>query len=277
MTTSDELKLLRERINKHRQRIKLFLDELEPKGVRYTWFSIVGSALASILTGSSAALGGESVLDLAGDPVLNRIILLIAAILSGISAGATSLYKQKKIASNLSTARKYDAKLEVLEIYLEQNNIDHKKATDELTDIVGNIKFIPNLEEGKPDEVAGNIYKPKKNKVVGNKIYCSGRVKNMASNLHLWLAVEIDGHIWPKEGEIIVANGESWHKWHKKIYEDGATGSPFSISLYVADDNVNRQIRNWLDECDKSGNYPESKKFPGLVRVDRVSGLHHIY
>jgi hypothetical protein len=45
-------------------------------------------------------------------------------------------------------------------------------------------------------------------------------------NTHLWLVVEVNNGVWPKEGELhVLADGS----WESTVYEDGATDK-FSLA-----------------------------------------------
>jgi hypothetical protein len=74
--------------------------------------------------------------------------------------------------------------------------------------------------------------------------------------------------VWPKEGEVSVDNG----RWSATIFEDGVT-KKFSIALLLANPDADKDIRKWLDEGRRKGEYDEMKGFPGTVRVARVDGL----
>jgi hypothetical protein len=87
-------------------------------------------------------------------------------------------------------------------------------------------------------QATGTIESPISNQIVGREIECVGSAINIPKDMHLWLAVEASGLIWPKEGEVLVDNGG----WKKKIYEEGASKT-FSISLWIANQNADAQIR----------------------------------
>jgi hypothetical protein len=88
-------------------------------------------------------------------------------------------------------------------------------------------------------------------------------------NVHLWLAVEANGLIWPKEGQIIPDDSGSWTA---TVFEDGATDL-FSLSLLVADRRAHRNIEAWLDSGKRSGMYAELTSLRGTRRVARVDDL----
>jgi hypothetical protein len=203
-----------------------------------------------------------------------RILFSLAALLSLVSVIAANLYKSHDMASNLNKARACDAKLEGLETLLELNRITLDEAATQYTQFLPDISFISDnsmilRDHSALDWVKGEIMQPQLSHIVTDVIHCSGWVDGVGSNLHLWLAVEIKGCIWPKEGEIFVDDDGSWSK---TIHEDGATES-FALSLFVANRKANKRIRAWLDECDETGNYSELRRLPGLRRIARVDDL----
>jgi hypothetical protein len=54
--------------------------------------------------------------------------------------------------------------------------------------------------------------------------------------MHLWLAVEANGFLWPKEGEVFVDKED---RWSATIFEDGAA-KEFSVTLLIANSEANK-------------------------------------
>ena len=278
MSKSETPQSLLKRIKDRRRSIRSFVKNLEPKGILLTNVNIICSAIATLLT-AAPAIGGKTLMDAVGasspDSISWRILFALAALLSLVSAIAANLYKSHDMASNLNKARACDAKLEGLETLLELNKITLDDAATQYTQFLPDISFISDSsmmlsDHSVLDWVKGEISQPHSSQVVHDVIKCSGWVEGAGSNLHLWLAVEIKGCIWPKEGEIFVDDDGSWSK---TIHEEGATDS-FSLSLFVANKKANKRIRAWLDKCDETGNYSELRRLPGLRRVARVDDLH---
>ena len=119
------------------------------------------------------------------------------------------------------------------------------------------------------NQVRGAIDKPKQGETVARKIECSGWASGLAPELHLWLATEVHGLLWPKGGEIHVASDGSWSK---TIFEDGAIVE-FSVSLFVANGDAHRAILKWLQAGEQAGNYERLSGVLGMDRLDRVDGL----
>lgn len=278
MINSETPQSLLKRIKERRHSIRSFVKNLEPKGVLLTNVNIVCSTIATLLT-AGPALGGKTLMDAVNasspDSISWKIVFGLAALLSLVSAIAANLYKSNDMAANLNKARVCDAKLEALETLLELNRINLDDAATQYTQLLPDISFICDThmmfrDRSVLDWVKGRISQPHLSEEVDDVIPCSGWVEGLGSNLHLWLAVESKGCIWPKEGEIFADHDGSWSK---TVYEDGAADS-FHLSLLVADKKANRRIRAWLDKCDETGNYSQLQGRAGLRRIDRVNDLH---
>ena len=278
MSSAETPKSLLKRIKDRRRSIHSFIKHVEPKGVLLTNVNIICSAVATVMT-AGPAIGGKTLMDAIGaagpGSASWRIVFAIAALFSLASVIAANLYKSHDMAANLSKARTCDAQLEGLETLLELNKITLDDAVTQYTQFLPDISFIGDSstilrEDSMLDWVKGDITKPQPSHMVHDVIACSGWVEGLGSNLHLWLAVEIKGCIWPKEGEVFVDNDGSWNK---TIHEEGVTDA-FSLSLFVANKKANRQIRAWLDKCDETGHYSEFRRLPGLRRIARVDDLH---
>src|SRR5450631_3660009 len=278
MNKSETPQNLSKRIKDRRRNIQSFVKNIEPKGVLLTNVNIICSAIATLLT-ATPAIGGKSLMNALGgsslDSIYWRIFFTLAALLSLISVIAANLYKSNNIASNLDKARACDAKLEVLETLIELNQISVDEAATQYTQVLPDISFISDSSimlgsHAVLDWVRGEIIKPESGHVVDKGMSCRGWVEGLGSNLHLWLAVEIKGCIWPKEGEIFI-DGEG--SWNKTIYEEGVNDT-FSLSLFVANKKANKRIRAWLDKGDKANNYSELRRIPGLRRISQVENLY---
>ena len=277
MSSSETRESFLKRIKERRRSIKSYIENLGPTGIRLTNFNIVCSAIATALTATSA-IGGKPLIDALGitDPnsVAWRVLFTIAALLSLLSIIAANLYKSNDIASRLGKAQVCEAKLEGLETLLELNQLAIKEGATQYTQYIAEIPFITgnrflNLPSAL-DWVKGEISEPKQSQVVESTIACSGWAEAVGLNCHLWLAVEADGYIWPKEKEIYAEDDGSWKY---TIYEEGTTAT-FSISLFVANRQANKRIRAWLDEGDATGKYDKMRRVAGTRRIARIDGLH---
>ena len=109
-----------------------------------------------------------------------------------------------------------------------------KAESDEIIDTMKNM-----------NKISGKISRPKEGETPGKKkIECAGTVSKFhkESGLHLWLAVEVNGFIWPKEPESDVnPSGE----WTAPIFQDGPE-APFSIDLLVVNDRTHQDFSSWI-------------------------------
>jgi hypothetical protein len=119
------------------------------------------------------------------------------------------------------------------------------------------------------DNVTGSFSEPQPNDAVSRTIQCSGVVTGLQPGLHLWLAVETGGLVWPKESKVLPDKAD---KWRTTIFEDGAT-EQFAVSLFVADASADRRIKRWLEAGRSSGKYSELRGIPRARRLARVDGL----
>lgn len=124
-----------------------------------------------------------------------------------------------------------------------------------------------------PQICVAEIKYPTVRNEVNRTIDCFGWAVGIPEKNHLWLAVEerngAQDLIWPKEGEIVVNNGQ----WSKKIFERGMAGE-FSILLFMADEQGDKRIRDWLEEGKLPGHgYPGLTGIPGTSCMDRVDEL----
>lgn len=276
MSSSLTRQSLLRRIREGRQRVKWFIYDLEPIGTRLTNVNIICGSIVTVLT-AAPAIGGQPLMDelVTADPssVTRRLLFVTIALLSLFSTIAANLYKSHEIASRLGRAQVCDAKLDGLEALIELRQVSLEEAATRYVQYIAEIPFATKSRFLKLpaalDWVHGRIYKPKPNKAVDNTISCSGRVEGVGPGCHLWLAVEADGYIWPKEGEIF-AEGDG--SWEAIIYEDGATEN-FAVSLFVANGRANKKIRAWLDKGDATGNYEKMRRPSGVRRVARVEHL----
>ena len=276
MISSETHENLLKRIREKRRSIKWFIDNLEPTGTRLTNFNIICGAIATALT-ATPAIGGKPLMDAFGitDPnsITWRILFATAALFSLLSTIAANLYKSNDIASRVGKAQVCDAKLEGLEMQLELDQIALKEAASQYAQCIAEIPFISGKSLFKQssaiDWVKGEIIEPKPNQVIESTINCSGWVEGMSPGCHLWLAVEADGYIWPKEREFFAEDDGSWED---TIFEQGTTAT-FALSLFVANNQANKKIRAWLDQGDAKGYYQQMKRVAGTRRLAKIDGL----
>lgn len=74
---------------------------------------------------------------------------------------------------------------------------------------------------------------------------------------------------WPK-GELRTDKNGTWGS---KIFEQGTVGGPFSLCLYVADEDANKKIQEWLNIGELIGYHPFETDIPGTKLLDLIEGL----
>ena len=128
----------------------------------------------------------------------------------------------------------------------------------------------------RPKQMQGYIHSPlPKSPIASGTIHCSGVAFNLTPNHHLWLAVEAMGYVWPKDGEVVIDKGNKG-RWSHVIFEDGAA-TAFHVALYVANEQGNQGIIDWLNAGKRNnGIYEEKKTFLGAMRLHRVEDLQRI-
>lgn len=110
---------------------------------------------------------------------------------------------------------------------------------------------------------------PKSDREVDRTMDCTGFASGIRPDMHIWLAVEAMGFIWPKEREVYVGPD---NRWIHTIFEDGAA-TTFSVVLLIADVNGHNTIRDWLEAGKAKGEYAEIRGIPGTDRLARVDDL----
>ncbi len=115
----------------------------------------------------------------------------------------------------------------------------------------------------------GAISEPRDRAIVNAMFNASGTANNLGKGVYVWLAVEINGRIWPKGDRLTVdRNGQ----WNQRVFEDGHPDQ-FALSLWAANSDANVQLRAWLERGQQTGVYPELHPLPGMKRLARVEGL----
>jgi hypothetical protein len=115
----------------------------------------------------------------------------------------------------------------------------------------------------------GRIEQPSHGQKVNKTCECSGWVKNIDAGSHLWLAVEVNGLIWFKEGEI---HPDKNNKWNAIVFEDGAT-KEFALALYIADESAHQRILEWINDGKRTGQYSQLDRVVGAQRLHRIDKL----
>jgi hypothetical protein len=280
MTTDPEARdLLLKKIKEKRHQIEVCLQDLEPEGTRLTNRTIVLGGIAALLGALQLAFGHHpvSLTKLSADAHISvwQILAALAAVCSGLASIYGQKYKSREIASRLAKTQGADAKLDGLETSLQLGLSAIKEASTRHNQIIAEIPWVhavtPLNLRGRAslDAVKGQIKFPGSNQTVSRAFDCNGVVTGVGPNIHLWLAVEVGGLKWPKEGQVTPDDDGSWTG---PIFEDGATDE-FCVSLWAADDKGHKKIQAWLAKGLRTGTYEELKSLPRSRRVARIEGL----
>ncbi|HVT13777.1 MAG TPA: hypothetical protein VHE55_16045 [Fimbriimonadaceae bacterium] len=224
--------------------------------------SLVCGTIATFLTGGAAVAGTNHQGFLEGW----RLATSIGAVLSLISALSSGFYKQWQIASRESEAQSWAAKLESLSIQLEYGSVTPNKVVEEYQRCIRETPWLDAaLANDRENRVEGTIDAPAEGDRVGVDIACSGTARGLAKRTHLWLAVEFNDIIWPKEKELLPKSG----RWSYIIRDIGV--GDFKIVLIAANARAHAEIQDWLDISNERNEWPGLKRPAGSVRLTQVS------
>ncbi|WP_104091122.1 hypothetical protein [Arthrobacter sp. GMC3] len=136
------------RIHQRRASVLAFLRTARPRRNRLTNISIVGSALAAVLT-LGPAVGGtrftgavQGIFSLRDDSTVWRVLCLAAVILSLAAALATNLANSHSLAQQVSAAEACSAELDGLESALQFGHLPIDNAVEMYRQYVAKVSFI---------------------------------------------------------------------------------------------------------------------------------------
>lgn len=143
---SDPCAVLARHIAERRAAIRAWIAGASPRAARLTNLSIVGSALAGLLTVGPAA-GGPSLTAaitraLGLQAPVWQLLCGAAALSSFAASTAMILYKTHDVSGRLARAESSDVKLEGLELSLELEAVDLARATEAYTQAIAEVAFI---------------------------------------------------------------------------------------------------------------------------------------
>jgi hypothetical protein len=146
----DSRERLRQRIHEKKSQLKAYLSRVEPRSAWLTVASIVCSGLSALLTAGPAA-GGPSLMQAVTQALGTspdtapswRLFCAAATFLSFLGATALAIYKVQDLANKVAKAQAANARLEALETFLETTDISVQKATDQYTQILQDVSFVP--------------------------------------------------------------------------------------------------------------------------------------
>jgi len=108
--------------------------------------TIVAAAVATLLT-APAALGGKPLADWLTETFVLpspswRILCAFAAVCSLIAAFATQLHASKNYEEHIGRAQEIRVALEMLEVAITLNHLNHREATSQYLEIIESTSFI---------------------------------------------------------------------------------------------------------------------------------------
>lgn len=114
----------------------------------------------------------------------------------------------------------------------------------------------------------GTIRLPTDSSSVDRHILAEGDIISLPEIAWLWLVIEIGDLKWPKEPGVSV----SGNAWTGEAYEGGTPpNGQFTLSLYVMGKAGFDQIKKWIDQGHRSGNYPGLSVIDNSRRLDSVN------
>ncbi len=139
---------LLDRIEEKRENVSVFLRRVRPRRNRLTNISIIGSALAAVLT-AGPALGGvtfssgvQRIFSLEDDSTVWRLLCMAALITSLAATIATNLSKSQDISAQVIAAEACSAELDGLQTLLEFGRLPVKEAVKLYQQYVAKVPFV---------------------------------------------------------------------------------------------------------------------------------------
>ncbi|MDJ0357583.1 hypothetical protein [Paenarthrobacter sp. PH39-S1] len=139
---------LLDRIEGKRDGVNAYLHRVRPRRNRLTNISIIGSALAAVLT-AGPALGGapfssgvQHILSLQDDSTVWRVLCLAALVTSVSATIATNLSKSQDISAEVIAAEACNAELEGLRTSLEFGMLPIREAVKLYQQYVAKVPFV---------------------------------------------------------------------------------------------------------------------------------------
>lgn len=146
--TPDTRQLLSARIEQKQQAVRAFLGRERPRRNRLANVSVVGSALAAVLT-AGPAFGGkgfteglQGVFSLSDDSVVWRVLCLAAVVLSAAAALSTNLANSQALADKVSAAETCAAQLEGLQVALSFGRVTIDDAIQLYQQYTAHVAFV---------------------------------------------------------------------------------------------------------------------------------------
>jgi hypothetical protein len=254
---------IRRQIKEKQDEISNYLSVLEPRGTRLTYLNIICGAAATLLGG-----GAASALSQDSPPTGSWLIPLLAAICSFVATVAAALSKVQ-LESRLPLLQKSATRLEGLAALLDANAVSDAEASKRFDGYVQECPPIPRRNQFPFEAVSGTIGEPQDGQPVQATFRAAGTVYNLGRSVTLWLTVEIDDKIWPKEGRVFV---DTHGRWSQAVFEDGVNAQ-VGLSLWAVNVEADRKLQAWLDGGNRTRTFPELRPLPGMKRLARVQNI----
>jgi hypothetical protein len=152
--SADTRQRLSDRINQKQQAIRSYLGRERPRRNRLSNISIVGSALAAMLT-AGPAVGGtgfteaiQGIFSLGDDSIVWRFLCLAAVILSVAAALATNFANSRALGEKVSAAESANAQLDGLQLSLNFGNLAVADALKLYQQAVAPVAFVDEVPSG---------------------------------------------------------------------------------------------------------------------------------
>jgi hypothetical protein len=251
---------IRLQIKEKQDELSNYLSVLEPRGTRLMYLNIICGAAATLLAGGAASA-------LSQDPPRSGswLIPLLAAICSFLATVAAALSKVQ-LESRLPLLQKFAARLEGLAALLDANAVTDAEASKRFDGYVQECPAIPRRNQFPFEAVIGTISEPQEGDSVKTTFEAAGTVHNLGRGVTIWLTVEIDDKIWPKEGRVFV---DTHGRWSQVVFEDGNAGQ-IGLSLWAVNVEADRKLRAWLNGGNRTRTFPELRPLPGMKRLARA-------
>ena len=149
--SADTRQRLSERIDQKQQAIRSYIGRERPRRNRLSNISIVGSALAAMLT-AGPAVGGtgfteaiQGIFSLQEDSIVWRFLCLAAVIFSVAAALATNFANSRALGEKVSAAESANAQLEGLQLSLNFGNLAVPDALKLYQQAVAQVAFVDDV------------------------------------------------------------------------------------------------------------------------------------
>jgi hypothetical protein len=119
-------------------------------------------------------------------------------------------------------------------------------------------------------EPVGRILSPRSGEAVPRGFTVEGTLSAIPQDNHVWVAVQVDNLLFPKEPEIPAQD----RRWSQQVVEAGLTpGATFSLALFMVNELGQRAIEDWIERGVRRDGFAGLEGIPGSVKLDVVLDL----